>query len=309
MPLGHSFQSAAAGGFLFIATGIVATPGMAASGTETTECLYERYGNGDRLCIRKAAYEADLCQIIEHFAKVHEVPAPFFARLIWRESLFEPEAVSPKGAAGIAQFMPATAKLRGLANPFDVIDALDTSAAYLKELKQRFGNFGSAAAAYNAGENGFARFLVTGRLPLETRDYVFAITGNLIETWRKTVPATAAPALDDKLSFHEACQMLARTRQMNEPILATSADWAPWGVQIAAHYRPAIVARLYGRAISALPAPLNSERILVVRQYGGNFGYRPRYAARIGRETRQEARKLCAEIRAARVPCTVFRNP
>jgi len=47
---------------------------------------------------------------------------------------------------------------------------------------------------------------------------------------------------------------------------------------------------------------------LIVRQPGGNLGYRPRYAARIGRETREDANKLSAEIKAASVPCTVFRN-
>ena len=49
-------------------------------------------------------------------------------------------AVSPKGAAGIAQFMPATASGHGLADPFEPIDALRHSAAYLRELLDRFGN-------------------------------------------------------------------------------------------------------------------------------------------------------------------------
>ncbi len=49
-------------------------------------------------------------------------------------------AVSPKGAAGIAQFMPATASWHGLADPFDPIEALRHSAAYLRELLNQFGN-------------------------------------------------------------------------------------------------------------------------------------------------------------------------
>jgi soluble lytic murein transglycosylase-like protein len=274
-----------------------------------SECLYQRSAVGDgELCIRKKTFNADLCHAIGHFAEKHDVPADFFARLIWRESLFRPEAVSPKGAEGIAQFMPATARSRGLADSFDVIDALDASAAYLSELKQRFGNFGFAAAAYNAGENGLSRFLNRDRLPIETRDYVFAITGSTIEIWRDAPPDTVAPALDMSRPFQEACIVLADTRQMNEPVFAGSADWAPWGVQLAAHYRPVVVDRLFTRAVTRLPAPLNSERALIVRQRGGNFGYRPRYAARIGRETRQEAVELCAAIKAASVPCTVLRN-
>lgn len=275
---------------------------------DDTSCLYERKGGTSSICIKNETFNDDLCRTIEHFAVTHEVPAAFFARLIWRESLFRPEAVSYKGAEGIAQFMPSTARSRGLNNSFQVIDALDSSAAYLKELKNRFGNFGYAAAAYNAGENGLSRFLVNGRLPIETRDYVFAITGQTIETWRDAAPKIAAPDLDDVAPFHKACVVLAQTRRMQEPVFAGSADWAPWGVQLSAHYRPAVVEALFTRAISRLPSPLNEERALIVRQRGGNFGNRPRYAARLGRETRAEANSLCEKIRAASVPCTVLRN-
>ena len=282
--------------------------GVAAAPEEPPECLYERGSDGARICIRRDHFNIDLCRTIERFAISHDLPPAFFARLIWRESLFRPEAVSPKGAEGIAQFMPETARMRGLANSFDVIEALEASAAYLKTLQVRFGNFGFAAAAYNAGENGLARFIASERLPIETRDYVFAITGNTIETWRDAPPDVAAPALDDALPFEEACRVLADTRRLREPVLAGSADWSPWGVQLAAHYRPAVVSSLFNRAIGLLPEPLRAERALIVRQRGGNFGSRPRYAARIGRETRQEAADLCAKIKAASVPCTVFRN-
>ncbi|MND65618.1 lytic murein transglycosylase [compost metagenome] len=287
--------------------------GIASEKAETTKreesaCLYERSVGGKPTCIRKDFFNADLCSAIERSANSHAIPPEFFARLIWRESLFRPEAVSHKGAEGIAQFMPSTARIRGLGNSFHVLDALDASAAYLKEMSIRFGNLGFAAAAYNAGENGFSRFLASERLPIETRDYVFAITGTLIETWRDDPPEIAAPPLDKQQSFLEACTTLASTRRMTEPVLTTSADWAPWGVQLAAHHRPAVVDRLFTRAILDLPAPLNEERALIVRQRGGNFGYRPRYAARIGRETRQEATKLCTAIKAAGGACTVFKN-
>ncbi|EKF59173.1 putative transglycosylase [Agrobacterium albertimagni AOL15] len=272
------------------------------------ECLYEGTYGSSSLCIRRDTFNADLCGAIEHFSLANDVPPAFFARLIWRESLFRPEAVSPKGAEGIAQFMPGTARMRGLSNSFDVLDALDASATYLGELKTRFGNFGFAAAAYNAGENGLSRFLTTERLPIETRDYVFAITGATVEMWRDKPPEMVAPALDEASSFQDACVVLADKRRMKEPVFAGSADWAPWGVQLAAHFLPAVVDQLFTRAISRLPAPLNAERALIVRQRGGNFGYSPRYAARIGRETRAEANRLCAEIRAAGGYCTVLRN-
>lgn len=261
-----------------------------------------------KLCIRVESYNNDLCHAIEVLAGRHAVPPDYFARLIWRESLFRANAVSPKGAEGIAQFMPGTAKLRGLKDSFNIIAALEASSRYLSELNKQFGNFGLAAAAYNAGEAGLRNFIATGRLPTETRDYVFAITGYPVEKWKDNPPEKAAPALDETRSFIDACLRLADTRTMNDPVLISSADWAPWGVQLAAHYNPAVANRLFTRAIGQLSGPLNAERALIVRQRGGNFGSRPRYAARIGRDTRAQANELCGEIRQAGIPCTVFRN-
>jgi soluble lytic murein transglycosylase-like protein len=259
-------------------------------------------------CIRKTSFPQDLCQVMEQAAVSSAIPPDFLARLIWRESLFRPSAVSPKGAEGIAQFMPGTARLRGLANSFDPIAALFASASYLKELHDRFGNWGLAAAAYNAGEAGLSGYLGGGGLPLETRDYVFAITGHPIETWKERAPEPAAPPLDAATPFQQACVQLAMTRRLDEPVLLASADWAPWGVQLAAHYRPAVASRLFNLAVARLPSPLNAERAILVRQKGGNFGRRPRYAARIGRADRAGATELCRQIRAAGTPCTVLRN-
>ncbi|PYE44130.1 soluble lytic murein transglycosylase-like protein [Rhizobium sp. PP-F2F-G20b] len=271
-------------------------------------CLYEGGAASPALCIRKESFNGDLCRAIEHFAKRSGLPPDYLARLLWRESLFRPEAVSPKGAEGIAQFMPGTARARGLGNSFDVIQSLDAASAYLQELRTRFGNAGLAAAAYNAGEGGLSRFLSTGRLPLETQDYVFAITGHPAETWKTNPPESAAPVLDPAKPFLDACIALATSRIIRDPVLAGSADWAPWGVQLAGHYNPATAMKLFTLAVARLPAPYNAERALLIRQRGGNFGYRPRYAARIGREKRQEADALCAIVRKTGGACIVFRN-
>jgi hypothetical protein len=93
----------------------------------------------------------DICHALEQSAAENAVPVEFFARVIWQESRFDALAVSPKGAAGIAQFMPATASWHGLSDPFDPIESLRHSAAYLRELLDRFGNLGLAAAAYDVG--------------------------------------------------------------------------------------------------------------------------------------------------------------
>jgi soluble lytic murein transglycosylase-like protein len=271
-------------------------------------CLYAGAGDHQDLCIRQASFNADLCTAIARFADRSAVPPDYFARLLWRESLFRPEAISPKGAEGIAQFMPGTARLRGLGNPFDVIEALDASSAYLADLRGRFGNFGLAAAAYNAGEGGLRRFLASGRLPLETQDYVFAITGQTAETWKANPSGPAAPELEPGKPFQEACTRLATTRVIQDPVLPGSADWAPWGSQLSGHANPGVAMKLFMMAVAKLPAPYNAERALIVRQRGGSFGYRPRYAARLGRETRAEADSLCAIVRKAGAACLVFRN-
>jgi soluble lytic murein transglycosylase-like protein len=271
-------------------------------------CLFQGSSGETQLCIRAKSFADDLCLVMERAAFDAQVPADYFARLIWRESLFRAEAVSPKGAEGIAQFMPSTAREKGLANSFDAVAALLASARYLRELYDRFGNWGLAAAAYNAGEGGLSTYLSGGGLPLQTRDYVFAITAHPIETWRDRAPEPPAPSLDSSKSFHEGCVALAVSRRLDEPVLVGSADWAPWGVQLAAHHRPAVASRLFLSVIARLPAPLNDERAILVRQKGGNFGYRPRYAARIGRSSRAEAADLCRQIQAAGAACTVLRN-
>src|SRR5690606_35664439 len=71
------------------------------------------------ICISEASYTKDVCAAIETYAKHFSLPEGFFARLIWQESRFDPRAISPVGAQGIAQFMPGTARLRKLGDPFD----------------------------------------------------------------------------------------------------------------------------------------------------------------------------------------------
>lgn len=265
-------------------------------------------GAGQALCIRKESFNRDLCEGIAYFAKARQVPADFLARLIWRESLFRPDAVSPKGAEGIAQFMPGTARLRGLENSFDILPALQASATYLAELNDRFGGYGLAAAAYNAGEARLRAYLAGGTLPYETRAYVLAITGASVEQWSAEPPEQAAAPLDGDTPFVESCVALADSRRLSPGTLIGEGAWAPWGVQLAAHLNPEVARRLFARAIGRLPAPLSEELPIIVRQTGGNFGYRPRYAARIGRDSRAEAQALCARIKDAGGSCTVLRN-
>jgi hypothetical protein len=134
-----------------------------------------------------------VCDTLASAAEAQQLPVPFFIRLIWQESKFDPRAVSPVGAQGVAQFMPETAAAMGLRNPFDPLEALRYSARLLRDLVGQFGNLGLAAAAYNAGPKRIVDWLAKrGKLPDETRHYVKSITGHDAERWRFTRPGRLA---------------------------------------------------------------------------------------------------------------------
>jgi soluble lytic murein transglycosylase-like protein len=127
-----------------------------------------------------------VCGTLLTSAHDNDLPITFFANLIWQESRLRDNALSPKGAMGIAQFMPKVAAQSGVQNPFDPSQALPASAKLLRELFDQFGNLGYVAAAYNAGSQRVLDWLERGRsLPRETRDYVMDITGRSVEAWRK----------------------------------------------------------------------------------------------------------------------------
>lgn len=151
---------------------------------------------------------SDICNWIQIEAEASKIPKGFFARLIWKESRFDTNAISPKGAEGIAQFMPGTARVRGLENSFDPKSAIQASAGLLSDLRYELGNLGLAAAAYNAGLDRVNRWRA-GRasLPLETRDYVKSITGYHADKWKRNSNLPAAKfSLDEALPFLDACE-------------------------------------------------------------------------------------------------------
>jgi soluble lytic murein transglycosylase-like protein len=97
--------------------------------------------------------------------------ASLIAAQLYAESNFDPHAVSPAGARGIAQFMPGTARAYGLRDPFDVTAAIQAQGRLMRDLLRRFGTVPLALAAYNAGAGAVAG---CGCIPpyAETRAYV-----------------------------------------------------------------------------------------------------------------------------------------
>ncbi len=156
----------------------------------------------------------EICGSLVEAARNNDLPAPFFIRLLYQESGFRPGAISSSGALGIAQFMPETATDRSLDNPFDPLQAIPASARLLRDLQQKFGNLGLAAAAYNAGPKRVEDWIANkGQLPQETKDYVMAVTGWPAETW--SVAQVGSPAL--KLPQDAPCQEAAGLLSWNGP--------------------------------------------------------------------------------------------
>ena len=122
------------------------------------------------------------------------VSAGLLAAQLMAESNFNPFAVSPAGAQGIAQFMPATAAAYGLGDPFDAEAAIDAQAHLMSDLLRQFGGSVSLAlAAYNAGPAPVGACGCVPPYP-ETQAYVARILG-LMEGGGELV----APALEVRL--------------------------------------------------------------------------------------------------------------
>lgn len=246
-----------------------------------------------------------ICTLIAEASDKYGVPRDFFARLIWKESRFDIRAVSPVGAQGIAQFMPTTARIRGLADPFDPAQAIPASASFLADLKVRLGNFGLAAAGYNGGPDRVAKWVAKGGgwLPTETVNYVHSITFRPVDWFRGKGREVEPRPLEKGKSFQEACERLPiiRTRALAGAAKARS----PWGVQVAAGITRRAARRAFQRARARLRAVIGGRGAIIVRERRGSVR---RYSARVGAGSRAAARRLCARIRAKGGACVVRRN-
>ena len=247
-----------------------------------------------------------VCTLIAAEAGRNGLPKDFFARLIWKESRFDPNAVSPAGAEGIAQFMPRTAKMRGLADPFDVGQAIAASAAYLAEMRAGYGNLGLAAAAYNAGETRVARWLDSGGfLPLETEDYVLDIMGEPSDRFMDSAYQGTVHPLDRKMPFEVSCRRLPVIE--SSVIAMATIPTKPWGVQVAGNFRRAAAVRQWQRLQARFPALLSSYEPVVSR-VRSPIGRRGIYAVRIGADSRAAADAICSKLHGAGGSCIVRRN-
>ena len=214
------------------------------------------------------------CRLVESAAAANRLPVDFLTRLLWTESRFRSEVTSPKGAEGVAQFMPQTAAERGLADPRDPAQAIAHAARLLVDLDRQFGNLGLAAAAYNAGAARVAKWLRSGgSLPSETRLYVEAVTGYRVEAWvgagNFPVPAAESGSCDALVAL--LVRRYRETPAAAARVLQTKLDG---GLSSAIALLASVPAAAHGRPIPAA--------------------------------TRRGAEDVCADVRSLGMPCAVY---
>lgn len=290
--------------------------------------------------------EQALCRLIEGSAKARGLPVPFLTRLIWRESAFRVTAVSPVGAQGVAQFMPGTARERGLTDPFDPEQAIPHAAHLLADLNRQFGNLGLAAAAYNGGPGRVSAWLAgTGGLPTETRNYVLAITGSPAEAWRPgaaiAMPEGDAPsakagstkagstknpeskdaeaktsegqAVEPKVESESSC--LKVTAALRIPsrgdrfaLGGNEGPAAPWGIQLAGNFSKSLALQSFARTRKLYTSVIGDVRPMIIGTRLRSRGTRAFYRIRIPAQSREAADGLCGRIRQVGGACLVLRT-
>jgi hypothetical protein len=282
-------------------------PSILPAASPGTMCSLAQSGQVD--CIRPEHFAFDLCQQIENTSRNNGIDPGFFARLLWQESRFDPNALSHAGAQGIAQFMPQTAKLRGLADSYNPAQAIERSANYLGELQRTYGSAGIAAVAYNGGERRADGFTKKGKgLARETVNYVPIITGLSAERWRDDPPKAHDFRLDGDRPFLESCLNLAKNRRLTK-LAPPPLRYKPWGVQVGFGSNKSEAKANVVRQTRRCRALVNAEKLDYIAVKSRVRG-RPSYImARIGRNTKDNATTLCRKISAKGCLCRIYKNP
>lgn len=144
-----------------------------------------------------ADHAAGIDAAVERIAAEHSLPPQLIHSVIKVESNYNPHAVSNKGALGLMQLIPSTARRFGVSDAFNPIQNIQGGAKYLRYLLDLFdGSYPLALAAYNAGEAAVARY---GGIPpyAETQNYVILVRKQL-EKAAAAAKAAPAPAIEAK---------------------------------------------------------------------------------------------------------------
>lgn len=219
-----------------------------------------------------ALSDQDLCTTLVQIARSNDLPVGFFTNLIWRESRFDHDAISPVGAMGIAQFMPDVAEKLSL-DAFDSRTALPASGRLLRTLRMRFGNLGLAAAAYNAGPKRVSDWLEKrSGLPKETQDYVHLVTGRPAGHWQNLKSQTVVYRVPRHVPCHRSPSFAfveQTERAQQERMVAEEARLAEQKIREAARRQNEEKGKRKGVARSArlqIASRVQAARSLAVRR-------------------------------------------
>ena len=250
----------------------------------------------------------DICRALEQSAAENALPVEFFARVIWQESRFDAQAVSPKGAAGIAQFMPATASWHGLADPFDpvrrcgirllIYENYSTDLATL-DLQQRRTMQVQAESA--PGSQAIVA------LPAETRNYVALVTGWTADEWASSSPPEKAETtIPQGVPCTRLANLILAPKQERQRIAA----YIPrWGVPLAAHLSESTAWAIYRDRLKRFGSAHRGSRTHRPTQGNTGYGHAKRYIITLADDDRRPLDKLCRKLIAADATCDVLRNP
>ncbi len=255
------------------------------------------------------ATQKALCNLIETAATDNDIPVGFFTRLIWKESRFRHDAVSPKGAQGIAQFMPGTAMERGLEDPFDAVTAIPASANLLFDLNATLAISASppppTTPAATASTNGS-----TMPPPFPTRRATTCSRSPACPADKWADPGCRPNTSRKCRRSEKDCLKLAALLK-SDPALALAPDiesaHAPWGVQVAGGFSKTRAIDAYMQ-LSKRFASLFADRPPMI--IGGRMpgrGPRSFYRIRVPVETRAEGEDFCGKLKRAGGSCVVLK--
>jgi len=120
-------------------------------------------------------------EAVDQIAERHKLPPTLVHSVIKVESNYNPNAISSKGALGLMQLIPSTARRFGVSNVFNPVENVEGGARYLRYLLDLYhGDFRLALAAYNAGEGAVAKYRGVPPYP-ETVNYLHMVGNRLVE--------------------------------------------------------------------------------------------------------------------------------
>lgn len=152
---------------------------IAPATAQTSRPSSETGANHSRPSAPEPSSSTSIHNLIDNVAQQMDLPTQLVHSVVFAESSYRPDAVSPAGAEGLMQLMPATAQEVGVKNSFDPQDNLTGGCRYLKGLLKKYhGDLDHALAAYNWGQGNVDRKGLD-QMPLETRNYIARVKQGL----------------------------------------------------------------------------------------------------------------------------------